>query len=65
MFRADAVDVREEDLGSLYSSDVCALNPNKSLMCQQLTALRGRQRSSVCRRWGVVIHSAVAAQCSL
>lgn len=32
LFQADAVDVREEDLGLLHSSDVCALDPNKSLM---------------------------------
>lgn len=37
LFQADAIDVREEDLGLLHSSDICALNPDKSLMPQQHT----------------------------
>lgn len=37
LFQADAMDVREENLVLLHSSDVCALNPDTSLMPQQHT----------------------------
>lgn len=49
LFQADAMDVREEDLVSLHSSDVCALNPDTSLMPQQHT-LWGWQQTSIHRQ---------------
>lgn len=54
LFQADAVDVREEDLGFLYSSDVCALNPDYKVSCPSSSHLEGMAANQYSLARGII-----------